>query len=81
MWFKLIDANTGQMYTGTSPTSVYIESTADVDTFRKQVRLEASDVLSHIQSLRLQVYENDDAFNKRRANGGENEPLSPGSLL
>ena len=75
VWFKLINSSTGQMYPTTTVTSLYIESTADIDTFRKHLHSETSALLRDILPMQLQVYENEASFKSNQ------EPLSPGSQI
>jgi len=81
VWFKLIDSSTGEIYAGTDVSSLHLSSTADVDTFRRQVRLEEPTFLSHISPMRLQVYESMSSFNKRTLEDGKRAPLKLDSHL
>jgi hypothetical protein len=75
VWFKLIDSSTGQIYPTTTVTSLHIESTADIDTFRKHMHSETSTLLRDILPMQLQVYENEASLKNNQ------EPLSPGTQI
>ena len=80
VWFKIVEAKTGQIYTGTSLTSRDIGPPADIDTFRKKVYFEFSHLLRPVHHSQLLVYETE-SFNKRKANGEKREPISPGQRI
>jgi hypothetical protein len=75
VWFKLIDSSTGKIYPTTTVTSLHIESTADIDTFRKRMHSETSTLLRDILPMQLQVYENEASLKNNQ------EPLSPGTQI
>jgi adenylate kinase family enzyme len=83
VWYRLVNAATGETYPGTRDTKVFIDSTADVDDFRDAVYLKNSKKLASLNALNLVVYKNSAAYEKRNAAVNEEKqyPLSPTELL
>ncbi len=79
IWFQLVDAANGSPYKGTTATSILRTSLAVpiVDFFRKAVKAENPNSLSHVDPLHLLVYKNQGAFDKRNAavDKGKEEPF------
>ena len=77
VWFQLVDDVDGKPYKGTQSTKVAVSASADVDDFRKAVKIEYAD--SHLQGIapsNLLVYKNKAAFDEEKE-----EPLEEDSLL
>ena len=85
VWFRLLDADTGEPYKGTSATKVFVASSADVADFRDAVhsKYDKPNYLRDIPSGALIVYKNKAAFDKRNAavDDGKEEPLDPTESL
>ena len=85
VWFLLLDSATGQLYKGTSASSVLCSSLAVpvVDQFRDAAHLKNSAILTGITSSQLLVYKNKAAFDKRNAavDEGKEEPLKSSRLV
>ena len=85
VWFLLLDSATGQLYKGTSASSVLCSSLAVpvVDQFRDSVKAKHSNKLSSVDAADLLVYKNKAAFDKRNAavDEGKEEPLEEDSLI
>jgi hypothetical protein len=82
IWYRLVDADTGQPYKGTTADKVRLGNDSDVADFRKAVHVENSAILTENTSSQLLVYENQDSFDKRNAvDGTKEEPLEEDSLI
>ncbi|KAJ3329493.1 hypothetical protein HDU76_007808 [Blyttiomyces sp. JEL0837] len=81
LWFLLVDAATGLPYRGTTATSVSLPPDSVVDQFRDAVKAEKPNKLSSVDASDLVVYKNKDAFDKRDADEGKEEPLDPTESL
>jgi hypothetical protein len=76
IWFLLVDAATGQPYKGTTADAVSLLPESFIVQFRDAVKAKYAD--SHLQGVApsdLLVYKNKEAFDKRNAEEGKEEPL------
>ena len=82
-WFMLLDSTTGEPFKGTTVSSVLRSSLVVpvVDQFREAAYRKHTNKLSSLDAADLSVYKNKEAFDKRNADIGKEEPLEEDSLL
>jgi hypothetical protein len=83
IWYRLVEADTGQPYRDTSADKVRLSNDSDVADFRKTVHVENPNKLSSVDASDLIVYKNQDSFDKRSATNEEEKggPLKSSTVL
>ena len=75
IWFQLYDYDTGMPYNQTRASKISLPPFADLADFCDAVKAKCPNQLSSTDAVNLSVFKNKDAFDKREADEGMEEPL------